>query len=384
MIPRPELTIVNVDWALRKNVKYQHRPLYPVEFEFAVECCKWVFAGGDRGAIDRLVRRINPDRFLAVARRHRVQGLIWHCLAALKVPIAGQLSIALKDDARRIVEDGLRAANEMARLYRAFNDDGVPCIFLKGLTLGKLAYCNPYLKMGWDIDLLVPPTAIPASTHALERRGYRLSAPALQVRSPAFEQWHRKRKESVWYKADGHIHVELHSALADNAHLIPGIGVNSPLQSVELAPGIVLPTLAPDELFAYLCVHGASSAWFRLKWITDLAALLHGRDAQQVERLYRRSQQLGAGRAAGQAVLLATWLYGSPISPALAAALERDPAIGWLARTALAEMTGRAAIREPGDAVMGTAMIHLSQFFLLPGWRFKASEFLRQLSAIGA
>ena len=362
---------------------YRQRPLEPTEFELAVECCKWAFADGERETIDRLMPRIDADRFLAVARRHRVQGLIWHCLDALDVPLAAMLSNGLRNDAHRIAEEGLRAVKEMARLQQAFSDEGISCVFFKGLTLGKLAYSNPYLKMGWDIDLLVPRTAIRCAANALERLGYRLSAPALQIRLPAFEQWHDKRKESVWYKSDGYMHVELHSGLADNSYLIPAIGMDSPRQSVELAPGVVLPTLAPDELFAYLCVHGASSAWFRLKWITDLAALVHGQDAGQIERLYRRSQHLGAGRAAGQALLLAAWLYGTPISPTLRGALKGDSATHWLARTGLSEMTGRAAIREPADAMMGTAMIHLSQFFLLPGWRFKTSEFFRQLSAIG-
>jgi len=78
-----------------------------------------------------------------------------------------------------------------------------------------------------------------------------------------------------------------------------------------VAPGIRLPTLARDEQFAYLCVHGASSAWFRLKWISDLAGVLHGQSGEMIERLFERSQALGAERAAGQALLLADRLFGS-------------------------------------------------------------------------
>ena len=92
----------------------------------------------------------------------------------------------------------------------------------------------------------------------------------------------------MWQSPDG-LNVELHRRLADSLELIPGIGVGSPRQEVEVAPGVVLPTLAPDELFAYLCVHGASSAWFRLKWVTDLAALLCDCTAAEIARLYERS-----------------------------------------------------------------------------------------------
>ena len=82
----------------------------------------------------------------------------------------------------------------------------------------------------------------------------------------------------------------------------PSLDVHSPAQEVEIAPGIALPTLADEELFAYLAVHGASSAWFRLKWIADFAAILDARTGAEIERIYQKSQVLGAGRAAGQAL----------------------------------------------------------------------------------
>ena len=105
-------------------------------------------------------------------------------------------------------------------------------------------------------------------------------------------------------------------------------------QLSPVAKGIELPTLGKDELFAYLTVHGASSAWFRLKWITDLAALLHGESADEIERLYDRSQQLGAGRAAAQALILANRLYGVAIGDQLGTASTFDPTNRWLARLA--------------------------------------------------
>ena len=72
----------------------------------------------------------------------------------------------------------------------------------------------------------------------------------------------------------GAISSRLHTRVADHPDLLSQVGIDSPIQIVTVAKHIALPTLARDELFAYLTVHGASSAWFRLKWITDLAALL--------------------------------------------------------------------------------------------------------------
>ena len=249
----------------------------------------------------------------------------------MDAPLPADLSKALRNDARLIAQHGLRSANEMANLLRSFDQAGIPMIFIKGLTVGKLAFRNPFLKMSWDIDLLVPAKEIPAAAGSAETAGYRLTAPAVHARSAAFERWHQTRKESIWYKADGRITCRAAQRLADNARLIPGIGIDSPRQQVEIAPGIVLPTLASEELFAYLCVHGASSAWFRLKWITDLAAR-NPWPRRRTDRspLYRRSQQLGAGRAAGQALLLANGLFGTPITSTLRQELEAiRPIAGW-------------------------------------------------------
>src|SRR5205085_5632515 len=102
-------------------------------------------------------------------------------------------------------------------------------------------------------------------------RGYQRVIPAA---STALSTWHVDRKESLWSRSNERLHVELHTRLTEIPRLIPSIGINSPTRQVEIMPGTSLPTLTEDELFAYLCVHGASSLWFRLKWITDLAALL--------------------------------------------------------------------------------------------------------------
>src|SRR5206468_9642745 len=99
--------------------------------------------------------------------------------------------------------------------------------------------------------------------------------------------------------------LELHTSLVDSPAMLGGVSVASPLQQVAIAPGIVLPTLATDELFAYLVVHGATHAWSRIKWLADVAALLSGLPEKEIEPLYRRSLALGAGRSGGQALLLA-------------------------------------------------------------------------------
>lgn len=341
------------------------------EFQLAVECCRHNFAGDEGSVAAKPGTALDWPAFLALVRFHRVQGLAWKALddAGLAPDdILDKLSIG----ARTIAAANLRAASDSRDILDAFKAAGVPVLFVKGLTGAAIAYRQPLLKMSSDIDLLVAPQNVLPAGELLARLGYRQLIPP----PPAdVGRWHERRKESVWAREDG-LHVELHSRLADNPRLIPCVDVDSPSEAVDVAPGIRLPTLARDELFAYLCVHGASSAWFRLKWISDLAGLVHGQSGETIERLYEWSQALGADRAAGQALLLADRLFGTLRDTGLRKSLEGDRPSRRLAGAAYAQLTGPPL--EPTSVRFGTWRIHLTQLALKPGIGFRLSELTRQ------
>jgi hypothetical protein len=346
-----------------------HRP----EFALLLSCCRWNFSGRDNerpeasGALDW-------PRFFDLARFHRVQGLAWNALAQASVP--PDWAEALAAESRSIAAANLSVARECSELATAFARTGIPLLFLKGLTVAALAYRSPLVKMAWDIDLLVAEADVGKAAAELDSRGYRRAVPAAGA---DLAKWHARRKESVWSRPEERLHVELHTRLADNRRLVPAIGIDSPRRNVQIAAGVTVPTLAADELFAYLCVHGASSLWFRLKWISDLAGLIDRLTEVELEQLYARSQELGAGRAAGQALLLADRLFGTLGDSRLRDRLVADAAVCRLAEAAFRQVAGRAEPREPTATPLGTWRIHWTQLLLLPGPRFALGEAARQL-----
>jgi hypothetical protein len=351
-------------------VSYQPPTDVPTEFGLALACCRWTYAGDSEDAVKRTAAKSDWDRFIHTCHRHRVQGLAWQALSSLAVDVPAAVRIALSGAARTIAQHGLRAAQESDRLRAAFDQAGLPLLFLKGLALATIAYGKPFSKMSADIDVLVLPEHVTRSGALLRELGYRLTVPKTDRQ---LGSWHGLRKESVWL-GPGKLVLDLHDRVADQPQLLPALTAGSPSQIVTVFPGIELPTFADEELFAYLCVHGASSAWFRLKWITDFAAFLHGRPHGEIHRLYERSQALGAARAADQALLLAERLYGLPLGDDLGTRLRRSATSRWLARAALVSILGG----EPTEKPLGTGWIHLTQFFLLPGLRYKLAELRRQ------
>lgn len=351
------------------------------EFALLLACCRWPRSSDARRQVVERSAGVDWPRFARLAARHRVEGLAWKALVGAEVEPPQPVRTFLATAAAGIAHQNLRFAAEAIRLRRCFDQAGLPLLFVKGISLSQLVYGDIGSKSGWDIDLLVAPEKVNEAAAILVASGYTLRTPDRSRGQVDLSLWHRRAKESVWSGADGSSWVELHTALTDDPMLLPRVGMSSPRRDVQISPSQFLPTLESDELFAYLCVHGASSAWFRLKWIADLAALIASETDREILRLYRRANELGAGRAPAQALLLADALFGLPLSEGLRRELRSDRTNLLLVVIALRKLTGRTAEVELDRALLGTASIHLAQLGLLPSWRYKASALRRMLGS---
>lgn len=348
----------------------------PLELRLLIDCCRANFA---RRGSERFVQSytaVDWERFSSLAKRHRVEGLAWHGLRTLALHPPKDFATQLLSISRQIAQDGLRVAFASERLRSEFASRNMPLLFLKGLSVGHLAYGDAFRKSAADLDILVSPDQIAQAAALLRELGYQAVSPACDS-DDIIRRWHRVSKESTWLDHEANHCLELHSALTDHQDLLIGLGTGSPVQQVMVMPGVTIGTFATDELVAYLCVHGASSAWFRLKWIADLAGLLAGATEEELSRLLGRARLLGAGRAAEQAFLLICFLF--PLLPEdapLARALQRDRTAMWLARRSLAQLLAS----EPTARPLGTLTIHLTQLMLGQGRRSAWREFRRQIT----
>jgi hypothetical protein len=355
---------------------------YPAEFRLVAACCRWPRSDARDAAVrDAASGPLDWAKVLQVARRHRVEGLVHDGLKSADVDVPPEAAAELSAEASRIALQNLLFAAECGRLAGALEGAGIPFLVLKGLTLNALAYGTLALKKAWDIDIVVTEGAVGQACGVLAEAGYERTLPGPEVGPEQFQAWLAASKDMIWTHKARNIPVELHRDLVDSPRMLPGVSAETPPQRVEIAPGIVLPTLPIEPLFAYLCIHGATHAWSRLKWIADVAALLCVRAEGETERLYRASAALGAGRAAGQALLLSERLFGLPLPPALKAELEGDRKVRWLASLAMGTLLKGEGAEESDLSLLGTVPMHLSQLLLVPGWRYKGSEVIRKSSS---
>jgi hypothetical protein len=350
----------------------------PREFNLVAAGCEWPASSArDQRLRDLAASPLDWGLALKLAHRHRVEGLLHRALTEAGVQAPERVRLELAQSAAAIGTQSLLQSAESARLRRLLSERGIEAVFLKGVALAALAYGMLGAKQAWDIDLLVGPEEAGSAADVLGQAGYRRSIPGSEVPDELFHHWMTISKESLWIHEKSGMVVELHTALVDNPSLLPGVSARSDLQLVRIGPGIELPTLRTDELFAYLCVHGATHAWARLKWLADVAALLRKVGPEETERLYRRSIELGAGRSSAQALMLCARLLQLPLPAKLEPELKRDRPTQWLEELAISAMSGRGAT-ELDDTVFGTVVINLSHFLLGRGWRYKYSELARK------
>jgi hypothetical protein len=225
------------------------------------------------------------------------------------------------------------------RLQRLFDDAGLPVLFLKGTSLAVLAFDNVGLSGGQDIDLLVPRETLSAATALIVRAGYRRYDPPPDISDGQLQLVMPLRKDLGFLHQESGLPIELHWRLFLNPHAMPEHSIMAASRVVPLTGAVGLRTMGEEDLFAYLCLHGALHWWNRLKWLADANALLAQTPEGGVERLLRAAEARGAGRASAQAILLCRRLLGTPLPAPLVAALGKRVVVRWLEATELSAMT---------------------------------------------
>ncbi len=311
----------------------------------------------------------DADRLVDLAHRHRVSGFVEHGLSAIGHVLPEPAAALLARRAAQSRLQSLRNAGEEIRVGRALTAAGIDAIFVKGSTLAMQAHRTLTLKTSWDIDVLIGRDRLDAACETLAALGYRLSILGGITDPVQIRRYLTAQKESEWYHDERGTVVELHTELGDNPAAIPTIGLPSPRVMVDLMPGMPLATLAPGPLFAYLVFHGAKHLWARLKWLADVAALLHDAD---VEALYREAVMLGAGRCPGLAIVLAHDLFDIAVPDALLDAIRSDRATRRLVRfchaAIVADEDAEGWLMRPMRELIA---FERSQLWLVPGLAYR-------------
>ena len=265
-------------------------------------------------------------------------------------------------------------AAEAIRLQRLFDDAGLPLLFLKGASLAMLAYGNLGLRSAKDVDLLVSPELLEPAIALLQRAGYHRFDPPPGISDRQLRILMQLRGDIGFIHDNTDCPVELHWGLFLNPYAMSDASIMAKSRVVPIAGHNGLRTLGEEDLFTFLCVHGALHVWNRLKWLADINALIAKSPEGSAEGFYRAASDRGAGPAAAQAMLLCHRLLGMPLPAYLVSTLRQSPRVRWLEETALRTLTLGQGELDPRDVRFGTTRGTLSTFLLGQSWTYYAAE----------
>jgi hypothetical protein len=342
------------------------------EFLLVAACCRWPPSQSRNSAVLAAAAPVADwNAVVAAAQRQRVAGLVHDALLAAGVQLPAAPAAEFARRAQAIFRKNLLLAAETSRLQTLLEAAAIPSVALKGVALAQLAYGSLKVKHTHDIDLLIPPDRALAAMALLERDGYALSFPASHLGEAQRRAVVRYSREVAFVHPVHGAFTELQWRVADNRALLKEVHAASPTQDVVVADGLSVRTLARDDLFAYLCVHGAHHAWSRLKWLADLNAFIAATDADVVH-LHRHAQAKGAGLCSGQALLLCQRLFALPLPENLASELQGTARVRKLYAVAAETIANRALGR--GGGAPAAWRDFWTQFLLGRGWAFFAAQ----------
>jgi hypothetical protein len=319
-------------------------------------------------------------RFLRVARRHQVMGLVHEGLRRVRPEVPPEVIREIDAQTAALVCENLAMAREALRIQHLFDDADLPVLFIKGAALAVRAFGNLGLRSGQDIDLLITYETLPMATTFLLRAGYRRVDPPPDISDVQLRMVMPLRKDLGFVHHATGLRIELHWRLFLNPYAMAEASIMAASRLVPLTGAAGLRTMGDEDLFAYLCMHGALHWWNRLKWLADINALLATAPEDGFERLMHAAEVRGAGRAATQALLLCRRLLGTSLPDRLMAPLAESATMRWLETTALNALTSGQGEREPHEECLGTTRGSLSTFLLSRNWRYRLTELRLHLS----
>jgi len=372
----------------------------PPALRLIAAACRWPGdAARDAAVRDAAEGFGDWSELMRLVDRHRVPGLVQQALAAAGVVLPEPVRAELARAAGAVALKSMACAAETVQLQQLLDDAGIDVIFFKGVTLGVRAYGSIALKHGKDVDCLIAAEDVRRCVALLESHGYRLVVPRRRLSSRQWRILLRVDKEVVLVSKAG-IQVEVHWGLTGISGMLPSTPLIAAAARSDTLAGRAIAGFATDDLFAYLCAHGAESGWSRIKWLADLNAFIAPASSAELEQLFRHAEVRHAGPAAALALALCADWFGRALPPparavmrgsfvlramraiALANLRADDSALPWYRDTPMKLLLAVAHGGLPGQLVRSMIAVDDAMRFQLPRPLYFLYPLLRVPSAL--
>jgi len=288
----------------------------------------WLAPDGWRERQDAAIRevlgaRVDWSEYLRLVDYHRTPALSW---AALKrVPGADVAQTArqgLQERSQACQMQAVRHGLLLADVLKGFQSEGIPVMLMKGPALSYEMYGDIGLRHSKDLDAMVAPMDIPRARACLEAMGWVPDAKSFALTARQWEAAMRHDHHTLYVHPKRRCSLELHwrNQWDSEEH-----AARRWERSIEAQwQGAPYRAMSPVDQVLYLCSHGSDHAWFRAKWLGDLARL-HAASQVDWEVCLAEAQVTDQERPVRLCLELLQEAYGLPL-PAVAERGKRLPA----------------------------------------------------------
>ena len=338
------------------------------EKRLLVACARMNMAPGEVETLRELASKpLDWDFIISAAAENSEMPLLSRQLSAYAADLAPAASLErIKGAARANTLKCLALTGELLRILGEFQRQGVVAIPYKGPVVAAQAYGDVALREYEDLDVILRQKDLKRADEVMRGLGYAARYPWIHSREVAgslVPGEYNYREE-----ARGII-VELHTELTMR-HFPARIDLDAlslRLTTVALS-GHEVKTFSPEDALPILCVHGAKDYWERIIWVADVAELAQRGSGCDWENVFRRAEELGAGRMLRVGLALAAELLGAPFPPGVAARVSRDDAAIAIANERAAQLLDREPRRMGGRAIFKYRRQMVSGGFA--GWKY--------------
>ncbi len=269
------------------------------------------------------------DVALRLASWHRVMPLLHRALEPVSAALPTSAWSRLHDAYLRNAAQNERWTQELVRVAGRLERDGVRFAVTRGPATAMALYGDLAMRQFSDLDLLIRPEDVERVTVALTELGYE-GLFRLDARQQAALV--RFKTERAFLRPAERLCVDLHWQMLPGSFAFERDeeGLLARCRRVEIG-GAVLPVPDTNDLFVFLCVHGAKHAWDRLGFLTDVAEMIRIGKGLDWERVRLLAEKGGKRRALLLGLRLAGELLGAPVPAELAQGAAGDRAVTRLA-----------------------------------------------------
>jgi hypothetical protein len=259
----------------------------------------------------RNFRDYDWNSILDASNKYKMTPILYYVLRQLSphIRIPAQVQQKLRESYHRSTARNMRVYQQLLKLVRIFNHEGVRVILLKGAHLAKLVYGNSALRPMGDLDLLVRNTDLLRASELLAEQGYtpsqeHLDRPLDICHLPTFN-----KAESVPVEIHFNIVGPPFSQKFDVAELWERA-------QKEFIQGVEVSVLCPEDLFLHICVHACTRHGFD-NGITPFVDITRTLECYQKEiewdKILTKSRKWGASRCVYVMLALSKKLLGAPV-----------------------------------------------------------------------